>query len=127
MSVMFGRFDYAPEPVREAVIALSAEGSASEGQDYERAASVIRDHALPLFPNATVSDLAHTVSVLAQEAKQLGHLGRYCQSHKTRARFEWAIRSLSPSGIPWDDLRFMTLAEIDVLKRGPKQRAGEAR
>lgn len=115
MALIFGRFDKAPQAVREAIIELSVKG-VGELSDYLPSAQVVFEQALDLAPDATASDLSHVVNVLVREGQHLGFIGPHCRPEAARGRFEgFMYRRWKPGYRPTDDERYMTLSEVSVL------------
>lgn len=115
MALIFGRFDKAPQAVREAIIELSVKG-VGDLSDYLPFARIVFEQALDLAPDVTTSDLCHVVSVLAREGQHLGFIGPHCRPEAARARFEgFMYLRWKPGYRPTDDERYMTLSELSVL------------
>jgi hypothetical protein len=120
MALIFGRFDKAPEAVREAMIELSVKG-VGDLSDYIPPARTVFQQALDLAPDATASDLSHVVSVLVREGQHLGFIGPHCRPETARARFEAFIyQRWKPGYRPSDGERYITLAEMSVLMLAQK-------
>jgi hypothetical protein len=120
MALIFGRFDKAPEAVREAIVKLAVQGTV-EPLEYIPPARVIFESAAEMAPDATTSDLAFVVSVLVREGQYLGFVGPHCKPERARARFEAFIyKRWEPGYRPSDDERYITLAEMSVLMLAQK-------
>ena len=120
MALIFGRFDKAPDQVREAIVELAVQGTV-EPLEYIPPARVIFEAAVVLAPDATASDLAFVVSVLVREGQHLGFVGPHCKPERARARFEFFIYNRwKPGYQPSDGERYLTLAELSVLMLAQK-------
>ena len=120
MALVFGRFDKAPEEVREALMDLVMGKSEIT---MKEAAMTIFDAAVDIAPDITSQDLSGVVRNLLYEGRALGFIGKDIDVPHLSIYFRFLIKPRSGFNGPLDsEERYLTLAEISAAHAADEYR-----